>query len=703
MIFFNRITVSLFGFYYPIKKQLPLLFLLVFLFSTQSKAQKNPEIQIENIIENILEEANEEFDYSELQERLMRFYHSPLSLNDATKEELSQIFFLTDQQVNEIINYRKRYYGFTTIYELKSIQSLDPITLKRLLLFINTKKSEERKKLKPAQILKWGSNSILMKYQRTLEKAEGYLKDTSKTHYFGNPDKYYLRYNHNLGRKVSYGLTMEKDAGEEFFKGSQKNGFDYYSAHFYIGEQKHIKSLAIGDYNANFGQGLVFSSGFSLGKSTNAMNFFKYNDGISPYRSVNENNFLRGGAITYEFKNYRLTAFYSNKNIDGNIISESDSTDLSVEDHFTSFYTTGYHRTENEIEKKKSINEELFGTHLSCSFNKLNLGFTGVAGNFSNSLSLNEKPYNNFYFSGNEFMNFGADYSFVYNNLHFFGETGWDTKSIANISGLTINLGSSINAGLVYRNYPKNYNALYANAFREGSSTQNENGLYLALAIIPWRNWKINAYIDRFEFPWLKYMIDQPSKGFEYLTDIHYTPSYYTKMYWRIKYYNKEKNLSGNESVLNQISETKKLSFRYNIDQNISKQIKLKTRIEYSFFRINENEATQGFLSFQDIIWSSNNYKLRLIGRYSFFNIDDYYSRIYTYENDILYSFSIPSFFNKGMRYYLVARYNASNKITLWLKLSRTTYLDTENIGSGLNEIEGKNKTELRLMARIKF
>ena len=140
MIFFSKITVSLFGFFYPIKKQLPLLFLLVFLFATQSKAQKNPEIQIENIIENILEEANEEFDYSELQERLMSFYHSPLSLNDATKEELSQIFFLTDQQVNEIINYRKRYYGFTTIYELKSIQSLDPLTLKRLLLFEGSSK-----------------------------------------------------------------------------------------------------------------------------------------------------------------------------------------------------------------------------------------------------------------------------------------------------------------------------------------------------------------------------------------------------------------------------------------------------------------------------------------------------------------------------------------------------------------------------------
>ncbi len=56
---------------------------------------------------------------------------------------------------------------------------------------------------------------------------------------------------------------MEKDAGEEFFTGSNKQGFDYYSGHFYLKNiSQNVHSVALGDFQVYFGQGLTIWGGF---------------------------------------------------------------------------------------------------------------------------------------------------------------------------------------------------------------------------------------------------------------------------------------------------------------------------------------------------------------------------------------------------------------------------------------------------------
>ena len=77
--------------------------------------------------------------------------------------------------------------------------------------------------------------------------------------------------------------------------------------------------------------------------------------------------------------------------------------------------------------------------------------------------------------------------------------------------------------------------------------------------------------------------------------------------------------------------------------------------------------------------------------------------RIYAYENDILYAFSIPAYYGNGFRTYLNMKYSLSGKVECWLKFANTHWTDRDIISSGYNQINGSNKTELKLQLRLKF
>ncbi|MBK7308594.1 MAG: hypothetical protein IPI88_17340 [Chitinophagaceae bacterium] len=89
--------------------------------------------------------------------------------------------------------------------------------------------------------------------------------------------------------------------------------------------------------------------------------------------------------------------------------------------------------------------------------------------------------------------------------------------------------------------------------------------------------------------------------------------------------------------------------------------------------------------------------------RLQYFETDGYNSRLYAYENDVLYSFSIPVFYDKGLRYYININYDINKKMTLWIKWAQTIYNDKTLIGSGLDEIKGITKSEVKLQVQYKF
>jgi hypothetical protein len=109
-----------------------------------------------------------------------------------------------------------------------------------------------------------------------------------------------------------------------------------------------------------------------------------------------------------------------------------------------------------------------------------------------------------------------------------------------------------------------------------------------------------------------------------------------------------------------------------------------------------------GFLTYLEAAYAGLQ-KLRGNIRLQYFETDSYNSRIYAYESDVLYSFSIPGFFDKGFRYYLNLQYNHGKTLSFWLRLAQTAYRQRDRIGSGLDEILGRHKTDIRVQMRYQF
>ena len=108
-------------------------------------------------------------------------------------------------------------------------------------------------------------------------------------------------------------------------------------------------------------------------------------------------------------------------------------------------------------------------------------------------------------------------------------------------------------------------------------------------------------------------------------------------------------------------------------------------------------------MAYQDVQYQPLFGKITFSSRYVLFNTTSYDSRIYAYESDVLYGYSIPAYYGKGSKLYLVVKYNVIRNLDFWLRVAHTIYTDREVLKSGWDEIEGNKMTEIKLQLRYKF
>ena len=686
-----------------------LSFTLISILSFAQEPVRDNQQTIEDLIEEIASNSDEELDYTTLFEDLNYFLNHPLNLNTATKSDLERLQFLNDFQINSILYYIEKNGYFLTIYELQLVYGFTSDVIEKILPFVTVGKYEKDSGLSLKRALKYGRHQIFIRGHQVLEEQKGYLPisdsaylENPNSRYLGSPVKFYTRYKYNYKNKILWGITAEKDAGEEFFQGSQKNGYDFYSAHFQVKNIGAVKTLALGDYQFQFGQGLTLWSGMSYGKSSYVLNINKKARGIKKYSSVDENMFLRGIGTTIRINNFDISGFYSKKKIDANIqVIDTLSEEIRV---VSSFQATGLHSKPSELYDKDAIDETVIGGNVSFNQEYFKAGLTYAYYYFGADLEKNIVPYNQFNFRGSENFNIGLDYQLIVKNINFFGEIAMSqNNAIAYLNGALLHLAPQVSLSILHRNYQRNYHAYYSNAFSENTYNFNENGIYIGAEIHPVKRWKISAYYDTYSFPWLKYQVNAPSKGVDYLVQIDYCPLRKVEMYWRTKQEVKSKNATVETSSIKYLEDENILKLRYHLSYRVSKTIRLKNRLELVKYQKGENDVENGYLIYQDINYKSAKIPLSLSFRYGVFDTDSYNSRIYAYENDVLYYYSIPAYYSKGTRTYIILKYTITKGIDIWLRYAQTYYTDKKTVSSGLNEIEGNKKTEVRAQIRFKF
>jgi len=668
--------------------------------------QKSNET-IEETMENITENKEEDVDFSEFAELFEKLRNNPVNLNKTDFNELKQIPFLNDIQIYNLLEHINKYGQLATIYELQTIEGFTQTTIENILPFVVVTSDLKKRKVTPRDIFSNSKHQLFVRYGQILQEQKGYSDATEEelaanpnARYLGSPVKLYTRYRFTYYNSLSMGITGEKDPGEEFMKGSQPNGFDYYSAHFWMKDISIFKTLAVGDFNLSFGQGLGLWTGLGFGKSSDIGNIKKNGRGIMPYTSVEENNFLRGVAASFVFGKFEVFGFYSNKKRDANLVSISDTLD-SEEFYFSSLNATGLNRTPGELEKKNILSEQLYGGRLEYKSYRFQVGATGYLTSYEHPLNRDLSEYNRYEFNGKQLFVASVDYNYVARNMNLFGEIARsDNGGIAMVQGLLISPAPNLSLGLTYRNYQKDFQGLYSSAFGESSKPANEQGLYIGIESRLHSKWTLNGYVDVFSFPWLRYRVDAPSYGHDMVAQLTYKHSKTVLVYFRYK--QKNKFLNSYESPVKNIVLTEKDNYRIHAQYAVSPSVTLKNRIELVTYSIDSEQKT-GFLIYQDITWRPKQTPWALSFRYALFDTDSYDERIYAYENDVLYAYSIPAYYYKGSRAYILVKYSLGRNIDLWLRYAQTYYSNKQVVGSGLDEIQGRFKSEIKAQIRVKF
>jgi hypothetical protein len=697
-----------------------------------NKSNEQVDEQINQNIELISEQMqSEDGDLSNLTEIWSYYLSHPLNLNKAKREDLADLLLLSDIQINNLLKHREKNGYLISIYELQSINGFDLATIKKITPYVFVSDNFNSAFFSTKEMFKDGKHEFVTRFQRILEPQSGFNVSDSvrnikpNSYYLGDPNRVFARYSFQYNNNVSFVMAGEKDAGEQFgFGGSkidsiplndgsnqkraeyrQTKGFDFYSGHIAIKNIRFIKTLVIGDYQATFGQGLTLWQGFAFGKSASTMSIKRSGMGIKPYRSFDENRFFRGAAGTIRIKDFEFTALASYKKMDANAIS-ADTLENGEVDVIgvSSLEMSGLHNTNSLMQDKGVLKQSVFGANAAYNKRNLHIGATAYNMNLSAELIKTPNLYNQFDFQGKNNFVGGIDYNYIFKNTNLFGEFSVSTNGgKAFCQGMIVALDPKLTFSAHYRHFEKNFQNLYGNAISENTLPQNEKSIYMGMEAKLLKSLTLSIYMDQYKFDFLKSSASAPSNGRDIFTQLNYTPTKKIDMYFRFRHRTRFQNTT-EDNFYDYLAPFVQYNYRYNLSAQITPDIKFKSRIEYT--QVDKNTAVKedGVAFIQDIIYKKLKFPFTFTLRYAVFDTKSYDSRVYAFENDVLYSYSVPALSYKGQRAYFIVNWDITRNFEIWVRLASTIYDNQtqQSVGS-LNQIDANHKTELKLQARLKF
>ena len=586
-----------------------------------------------------------EVDFEQLQTDLYALHESPIDLNNTSDEELSQLYFLSPQQIDDILMYADRH-PFESLYELRMIPSLTDYEIRDLLPFVKITKSRDHETttIFPKEVFSHADHELLARVDA--RNIEGYS---------GDPIYTQLRYRFDYRRRVLFGAQLRRPAG------GLAQDLEY-GAYLQLSDiAPHLHTLVAGNFQASFGQGLVLAPVFHSGKSMYVTSVGQQTNGLRYYSSVDGEG-LHGTGATLRWNRGKTTrldvsALYSMKRA-------NDST---------------WHH--------------LVGANLTLRHKRLELQLTAIENIWSDSIHpYRNAKYNQHYFRGRNQAVLGASFRYNHGWFDVFGEfaaaqnQNWGFGTMVGSRFYPTN-GVSLVA--LYRYYSPWFDNALGYAFSETSRINDENGGYIGIELSRWKNWHISGYGDVFYFSGYKYGLGDATKtiGYDALIDIRYngiSSSRNNDWYISLRARAKQKGISTYAARLTFDWQQGGWSLRTTADANYvqSYGISLAQDIAYDFTPYTLHHTPLSI-------------RLRLQG----FDAREWNNRIYCYEHDVLYAFSIPAVYGLGGRAYVCLRWQIIPQLALYFRLSETVYAKTW--ASAHNR--SQTRTDIHLLLRAKL
>lgn len=646
-------------------------------------------------------------------EELMELF--PIDLNTATKENLILVPGISIKLVNSILEHRPKN-GFSTSEDLLSIPGIGPITLSRINPWVTVNQRGSRGRLRSS-----GLNALhYLRFQQSFPVSTGYRsKDGEPPTYPGSPSRLYHR-QAIITDRVTANLTQVKLPGEPVRK---PQGADFTSANLQITGLGPIKQLVTGDYTLRFGQGLVVWSAASFGKGGPAHNApYRRARGITPYQSSGQIRFFRGAATDISLRKEKknssapartellLTAFYSKRNksaveLDGDTIRPPSS--------------NPYHRTDTERSRRHNTREFVHGANLLIRNNEWSLGATY----FSFELDRPVIPHpQSSPCQGSTNQSLGTYFDAQKGRLKLFGEYAAGisncgshknmqqqsplTSRSAWIAGLSGEMTENLDWIFSLRSFGRDYWSEYGNGFGEGSGVPaNQKGWYMGFRVRPTSRLMIQSFLDRFVFPAPRRGHTRSSSGYETMLHATYRSGPRRNLQLRIRYkntyaefenhddWNRSYRISGRYA---------RLSIRLQENRQVHSRLFIRPQIDWIQTGSTDDNKKSGFAISKAIRWQVFR-TLRLDGNMSFFETDDFTSRLYLHEYDLTHVMGSRMVYGVGRTSGIVARYNPVHWLVAEGVYKRIRYADRPAVGSGNDLTVGPVRSYMGLQLRIRY
>ncbi|HSB93092.1 MAG TPA: hypothetical protein VLC28_08250, partial [Flavitalea sp.] len=651
-----------------------LLFFL--LLNLSAAAQDEPGIENQGRLEQIVEKAESEESETELNVETIT---NKARINECDSNELGALQLLSPYQITQFLAYRKRLGSIISLYELQAIPGWDIHLIERIVPFVSL---DTRVYMSHTirDRLKTGDRIGFIKMSRVMQKSDGFIDSNG---FLGGRQLLQFRYSFNHKNLLQWGIAGGNQAGEPISFSGGRTGFDQLSIHVFARQIGKIQLLAIGDFRVNFGQGLICWQGMGFSKSAEVLAIKREAPVFQPSTTGASSGFFRGAGVSIKTRVFDFALFGAWNKKDANI--EFDTA--------RSIITSGLRRTETELSHRNNLGVMTVGFRSGIMKSLSTFHINGLLSKWDHPYKKKAAPYNLYAPSGKLFINVGVDYALTISNMHFFGEAALNERhKFALVSGALISLDKRTSISLLFRKISPAYFAWDGNAFTDGSYTVNENGFYSGIEFQLSKKVELSSYYDVYSFPWLKFRVNAPSQGNSFLAQFKYTPDKTSEFYVRLRSSNKQQNEGAFPT--DQVAETRQSYLRLNYLTTLNPSVGVQMRFEGTW-----NSRGSGILLYAEMQKKIAVYGQKVNIRLQYSDTDDYESRIYAYESDTPYTFSITPQYSHFIRYYLNNSMNLKKlfrrlpALVVSVKWSQRFLIDGDSFGSGFNAISGRNQS----------
>lgn len=650
----------------------------------QCKVLITPKQSFHTLIDHIYGRCPHDIEYDVWQEQLWVYYHNPLQLNIASREELRTLGILTEEQVDHFFTHIAKHGPLIDIHELQSISGFDLTTINLLHPFVHVSPASEGK----SPLIR--DRNIILRCERALVTKRGYKynEKNGKIPYVGDPNKFFM---HIYIDHLTYGefsLATKKGDGEAFIwaPSSHRYGASLWRFHWALKEKKYFKKLIIGDYAVGYGQGVVLNAGFCTNKSNDVISIMRtHNRGIRPHKTVGIAAF-RGVGATWQWDALTFTGYYSNLNLDGTCKGHICMSNVS---------RGSTYRTQNEIQRKGKINEQVVGGTLLYTGKHTTLGINVLGTGYNKFIKPKISGDQVFCFTGQHHANGSIFHSYLWRNMHFFGEHALTHKGdMGHVGGVMTSLSQYIDFSLLGRYYSPHFYSPYGKSFRERSTANNnEYGGYFAVRLQPHRSFALCAYYDRFAALKPLHTLHQ---GHSWLTKVTYQPT--KASLWHLQYKMIAKPTSASSESMYNMRDKQQLKIRY--QHAFNKCVQIKSELQYNY-HAHKRTKNSGYAVVQDVVIRIKNLKLK--GQIIGFDIPHYHNACYVYTPNVRHTgFNFRPHHGKGVSASLLVGWQLFSGIRLEGRYTLLYRLNSHVLGSGNETSLGRCKQGLTVQLYFK-